>query len=243
LSLYRDMAHEAWKEYPVTDGLYPRCGGFFYTNRETVSCGIIVQLSSLPSGIHTYDLYQAFKEQPAIAALIEGGEAIEYGAHLCPEYGLHRMPHRFTRDGALVVGDAAGLVFANGMQIQGMNNALHSGKLAGKAIAACISNDDVSSKALDDTYTKSLKSSYIYRDLKRFEPATKFLNNPANFTWVPELVGKTANRVFREIGEEKVPAEKVLRQVRKEMRAKSKANKKGMGIFSMLKLALTGRKL
>tara|TARA_Y100000748_G_scaffold246709_1_gene211227 strand:- start:471 stop:2141 length:1671 start_codon:yes stop_codon:yes gene_type:complete len=243
LSLYRDMAHEAWKEYPVTDGLYPRCGGFFYTNRETVSCGIIVQLSSLPSGIHTYDLYQAFKEQPAIAALIEGGEAIEYGAHLCPEYGLHRMPHRFTRDGALVVGDAAGLVFANGMQIQGMNNALHSGKLAGKAIAACISNDDVSAKALDATYTKSLKASYIYRDLKRFEPATKFLNNPANFTWVPELVGKTANRVFREIGEEKVPAEKVLRQVRKEMRAKSKANKKGMGLFSMLKLALTGRKL
>ena len=243
LSLYRDMAHEAWKEYPVTDGLYPRCGGFFYTNRETVSCGIIVQLSSLPSGIHTYDLYQAFKEQPAIAALIEGGEAIEYGAHLCPEYGLHRMPHRFTRDGALVVGDAAGLVFANGMQIQGMNNALHSGKLAGKAIASCIANDDVSAKALDATYTKSLKASYIYRDLKRFEPATKFLNNPANFTWVPELVGKTANRVFREIGEEKVPAEKVLRQVRKEMRAKNKANKKGMGLFGMLKLALTGRKL
>ena len=243
LSLYRDMAHEAWKEYPVTDGLYPRCGGFFYTNRETVSCGIIVQLSSLPSGIHTYDLYQAFKEQPAIAALIEGGEAIEYGAHLCPEYGLHRMPHRFTRDGALVVGDAAGLVFANGMQIQGMNNALHSGKLAGKAIATCIANDDVSDKALDSTYTKSLKASYIFRDLKRFEPATKFLNNPANFTWVPELVGKTANRVFREIGEEKVPAEKVLRQVRKEMRSKSKENKKGMGLLSMLKLALTGRKL
>ena len=153
------------------------------------------------------------------------------------------MPHRFARDGAVVVGDAAGLVFANGMQIQGMNNALHSGKLAGKAIAACIANGDVSAKALDATYTKSLKASYIFRDLKRFEPATKFLNNPANFTWVPELVGKTANRVFREIGEEKVPAEKVLRKVRKEMRAENKANKKGMGLFGMLKLALSGRKL
>ena len=79
--------------------------------------------------------------------------------------------------------------------------------------------------------------------MNRFEPATKFLNNPANFTWVLELVGKTANRVFREIGEEKVPAEKVLRQVRKEMRAENKANKKGMGLFGMLKLALMGRKL
>ncbi len=243
LSLYRDMSHEAWEKYPNSKGLYPRCGGFFYTNRDTVSCGIIVQLKSLPEGLHTYDLYQAFKAQPAIAALIEGGEAIEYGGHLCPEYGLHRMPHRFTRDGAVVVGDAAGLVFANGMQIQGMNNALHSGKLAGKAIASCIANGDVSAKALDATYTKSLKASYIFRDLKRFEPATKFLNNPANFTWVPELVGKTANRVFREIGEEKVPAEKVLRKVRKEMRAKNKANKKGMGLFGMLKLALSGRKL
>ena len=122
-------------------------------------------------------------------------------------------------------------------------NALHSGKLAGKAIAACIADGDVSAKALDATYTKSLKSSYIFRDLKRFEPATKFLNHPGNFTWLPEMLGKTANRVFREIGEEKVPAEKVLRGVRKELRAKNKANKKGMGLFGLLKLGLLGRKL
>jgi electron transfer flavoprotein-quinone oxidoreductase len=243
LSLYREMAEEAWEKYPATKGLYPRCGGFFYTNEDTVSCGIIVQLKSLPEGLHTYDLYEAFKAHPAIAALIQGGEAIEYGGHLCPEYGLHRMPHRFTRDGALVVGDAAGLVFANGMQIQGMNNALHSGKLAGKAIAHCIAKGDVSAKALDATYTKSLKASYIFRDLERFEPATKFLNHPANFTWLPELIGKTANRVFREIGEEKVPAEKVFFGVRKELRKRNKANKKGMGLFSLARLGLLGRKL
>jgi flavin-dependent dehydrogenase len=129
------------------------------------------------------------------------------------------------------------------MQIQGMNNALHSGKLAGKAIAACIADKDVSAKALDATYTKALKASYIFRDLKRFEPATKFLNHPANFTWLPELLGKTANRVFREIGEEKVPAEKVFFATRKELRKRNKANKKGMGLFGLMKLGLLGRKL
>lgn len=243
LSLYREMSHAAWEKYPATKGLYPRCGGFFYTNRETVSCGIIVQLKSLPEGLHTYDLYQAFKVQPAIAALIEGGEAIEYGGHLCPEYGLHRMPHRFTRDGAVIVGDAAGLVFANGMQIQGMNNALHSGKLAGTAIADCISKGDVSARALDATYTRSLKASYIFRDLKRFKSATKFLNHPGNFTWLPELLGKTANRVFREIGEEKITAEKVMLKTRKELRKANKANKKGMGLFRLMRLGMLGRKL
>ena len=153
------------------------------------------------------------------------------------------MPHRFTRDGAVVVGDAAGLVFANGMQIQGMNNALHSGKLAGAAIARCIANGDVSAAALDATYTKALKKSYIFRDLKRFKPATKFLNHPGNFTWVPELIGKTANRVFREIGEEKFSAEKVLLKTRKELRKRNKSNKKGMNIFGIMRLGLLGRKL
>ena len=243
LSLYGDMAEQAWQDYPDTDGQMPRCGGFFYTNLDTVSCGIIVQLKSLPQGLHTYDLYQAFKEQPAIAALIDGGEVLEYSGHLCPEFGLHRMPHRFARDGAIVVGDAAGLVFANGMMIQGMNNALHSGKLAGTAIAKCIAYDDVSAGALNSTYTKSLKASYIFRDLKRFEPATKFLNDDANFTWVPELVGKTANRVFREIGEEKVTAEKVFFGTRKELRGKNKAYKKGMGWLNLIRIGLLGRKL
>jgi electron transfer flavoprotein-quinone oxidoreductase len=220
----------------------PRCGGFFYTNEDTVCCGIIVQLKSLPQGLHTYDLYQAFKQQPAIAALIEGGTAVEYGGHLCPEYGLHRMPHRFVRDGAVIVGDAAGLVFANGMMIQGMNNALHSGILAGRVIANSIKNGNVDALALKQ-YEADLRASYIFRDLKRFKSATKFLNDPANFTWVPELIGKTANRVFREIGEEKVTAEKVFKQTRKELRKKNKAYKKGMGLFGLARLGLLGRKL
>ncbi len=242
LSLYGDMAEEAWKKYPETAGLMPRCGGFFYTNEDTVSCGIIVQLKSLPQGLHTYDLYQAFKQQPAIAALIEGGTAVEYGGHLCPEYGLHRMPHRFVRDGAVIVGDAAGLVFANGMMIQGMNNALHSGILAGRVIANSIKNGNVDALSLKQ-YETDLRASYIFRDLKRFKSATKFLNDPANFTWLPELIGKTANRVFREIGEEKVTAEKVFKQTRKELRKKNKAYKKGMSLFGLARLGLLGRKL
>jgi electron transfer flavoprotein-quinone oxidoreductase len=143
----------------------------------------------------------------------------------------------------VVVGDAAGLVFANGMQIQGMNYAIHSGKLAGAAIGNCISRKDVSAKALDATYTKALKASFIFRDLKRFKSATKFLNHPSNFTWVPELLGKTANRIFREIGEEKIPAEKVMLKTRKELRKINKANKKGMGLFGIMRLGLLTRKL
>ena len=242
LAIYDDMAEKAWEEYPVTAGQIPRAGGWLYTNRDTLSIGVVIQLDSLPSGIHTYDMLEAYKNHPAIAPLISGGETVEYGAHLVPEYGLDRIPNRLVRDGAVVIGDAAGLVYSNGAVIQGQNYSIHSGKLAAKVIAKSIESGDFSKKSLAQ-YRKDLDASYVMRDLKRFKTTAKFLADDANYTWVPKFMGKMFNRVVREIGEEKITVEKLARNLRKEMRKKDKKTKKGMGLLNLIRLGMMGRKL
>ena len=242
LAIYDDMAEKAWKEYPDTAGLIPRAGGWLYTNRDTLSIGVVIQLDSLPQGIHTYDMLAAYKAHPAIAPLLEGGEVVEYGGHLVPEYGLDRMPTKLVRDGAVVIGDAAGLVYSNGAVIQGQNYSIHSGKLAAKTIAKCIANGKSDATGLRQ-YKKDLDASYVMRDLKRFKTTAKFLADDANYTWVPKFMGTMFNRVVREIGEEKITVEKQAFKLRKEMRRADKKTKKGMGLMNLIRLGLMGRRL
>ncbi|MGI8643866.1 MAG: FAD-dependent oxidoreductase [Thermomicrobiales bacterium] len=84
--------------------------GFLYTNKETISLGTGALLEDLiTTGINVNDMLDRFKQHPAIAPMIAGGEAVEYSAHLIPEGGYNRMPQVYA-DGVVVVGDAAGLV-------------------------------------------------------------------------------------------------------------------------------------
>ena len=242
LAIYDEMADKAWKEYPDSAGLIPRAGGWLYTNKDTLSIGVVIQLDSLPQGIHTYDMLAAYKAHPAISPLLEGGEVVEYGGHLVPEYGLDRIPNKLVRDGAVIIGDAAGLVYSNGAVIQGQNYSIHSGKLAAKVIAKCLDTGDCSATALGK-YKKDLDSSYVMRDLKRFKTTAKFLSDDANYTWVPKFMGTMFNRVVREIGEEKISVEKQALRLRKEMMRSNRKTKKGMGLFNLLRLGLMGRKL
>ena len=242
LAIYDDMAEKAWKDYPDTAGLVPRAGGWLYTNRDTLSIGVVIQLDSLPQGIHTYDMLAAYKAHPAIAPLLEGGEVVEYGGHLVPEYGLDRIPTKLVRDGAVVIGDAAGLVYSNGAVIQGQNYSIHSGKLAAKTIAKCIESGKCDAASLNQ-YKKDLDASYVMRDLKRFKTTAKFLSDDANYTWVPKFMGTMFNRVVREIGEEKITVEKQAFKLRKQMRRADKKTKKGMGLMNLLRLGRMGRKL
>src|SRR5690606_19423098 len=97
------------------------------------------------TGYNVSDMLDEFKAHPAIVPLIEGGELVEYTAHLIPEGGWHAMPRLFT-DGAVVVGDAAGLL--NPINREGSNFAMVSGKLAAEAIIEAKETDDFSAVGL-----------------------------------------------------------------------------------------------
>ena len=63
-------------------------GGFVYTNKESVSVGLVLRLDDLvKQGKDTVGLFEQFLKHPAVAPLLEGGEIIEYGSHLVIEGG------------------------------------------------------------------------------------------------------------------------------------------------------------
>src|SRR5690606_35904752 len=121
--------------------------------------------------------------------LIEGGELVEYTAHLIPEGGWHAMPRLFT-DGAVVVGDAAGLL--NPINREGSNFAMVSGKLAAEAIIEAKETDDFSAVGLS-RYQELLEESFVLQDLYRIRNVTGFAHaRPHLLNEMPELLSQLA---------------------------------------------------
>ena len=111
------------------------------------------------------DLLEKLKEHPVVSPLIQGGELLEYSAHLIPEGGYRKLP-KLYKNGVLLVGDAAG--FVNGIHFEGTNYALISGKFAGETAAYAVKIKDYSKKTLS-LYGKKLEKSFILKDLKSYQ--------------------------------------------------------------------------
>ncbi|MBE0428668.1 MAG: FAD-binding protein [Thermoleophilia bacterium] len=160
--------------------------GFIYTNRSTISIGVGVMLKDMVDRVtEPYFLLERFKEQPQVRRLISGTSPLEYSAHLIPEGGLHNMP-RLCANGALVVGDAAGMV--NAVHTEGANLALLSGKMAADTVIRCRGLGDYSARALSH-YCDLLDQSLIMRDLKKYQDVAPFLaRHPQLFRLYPEVM-------------------------------------------------------
>lgn len=109
----------------VTHGVFG--GVFCYANTDSVSLGLVLDSAGWKaSGRPILDTAQALREHPALARYVDGGELVEYGAHLVYEGGYDTLP-AFSGDGWLVCGDAAGLCLNRGFTIRGMDYAVLSG--------------------------------------------------------------------------------------------------------------------
>ncbi|MDH5646400.1 MAG: FAD-dependent oxidoreductase, partial [Candidatus Heimdallarchaeota archaeon] len=174
-----------------------KAGGFFYTNKSTISLGVVIHLDSFPedkasSAQHrTYKVQEYFKNHPYISRLIKDSTSIEYGAKLIPEMPIDRFPN-FYGNGYLIVGDAAGFVFSNGIVIQGMNYAIKSGILAADTIIEANGNYSATKLAM---YQKKLSNSYILKDFKKFKNVKKMTKNSKLF----EIYPKAINTGFKEV--------------------------------------------
>src|SRR5437764_13147287 len=110
-----------------------RGGGFLYTNKASVSLGLVVSSEDLSrKKIEVQDLQTKFRMHPAVQRLLRGGKVVEYSAHLVPELGAGMMPQLST-DGVLVAGDAAGLLINNGYAFRGVDLAMASWTPEGEA--------------------------------------------------------------------------------------------------------------
>jgi electron transfer flavoprotein-quinone oxidoreductase len=174
-------------------------GACLYTNRDTLSIGVVVQIASLAEQrARAYDLLDRFKQHPAIAPLVRDSIQVEYSAHMIPEGGWTMLP-KLSRAGLMVVGDAAGFVFAAGLFLEGMNFAIASGLAAAETAQEARAEHDYSEQSLS-RYRRRLEKSFVLQDLKRFRHVPAFVNNERLQNVYPELFCQAAENIFRSNG-------------------------------------------
>ena len=171
-------------------------GGFLYTNKNSISLGTVVTLSDIGSGknVKVPDMVERFKSNPIIAPLIQGGELLEYAAHLVPEAGYKMVPE-LVWNGVLVAGDAAGFVMNLGYTIRGMDLALESGRLAAEAIIRAKARADFSAMGLS-AYLTLLENSFIMRDLQHYQNMPSLLSTHQLFKEMPMAVDDIMSGLF-----------------------------------------------
>lgn len=128
----------------VTKGLFG--GGFLYTNKDTLSLGLVVGMSALmknQSPAETHSLIADFEARPEIVCRIKGGELKEYSAHIISEAGISGVSKLYT-GGMLVAGDAAGFALNVGITVRGMEFAIASGVAAADVANEALEKGDTS---------------------------------------------------------------------------------------------------
>jgi electron transfer flavoprotein-quinone oxidoreductase len=187
-------------------------GGFLYTNRDTISLGIVTTVGDLGfSETRVPEMVERLKAHPTVAPLIEGGTLVEYGGHLALEGGFDAVP-QLVHDGALILGDAAGLGINAGYTIRGMDLAIESGRLAAETVIAAGQRDDFSVNSLYE-YSDRLRGSFVMRDLRHSRRFPAFLEKTRRvFTEYPRVAEQVMLALFCVDGKEQEPLTRSARQ-------------------------------
>lgn len=171
-------------------------GGFLYTNRESLSIGVVMRLDDLvQQKVKPAEVLDDLLQHPMIAPLVKDGSMTEYGAHLTAEGGLQMMPPKLYTDGMLITGDAAGFTINSGLVIRGMDLAIGSGIAAADAIIEARSKDDYSAGSLS-AYQRHLEQSFVMKDLQLYAKAPQFMEADRLYKQYPELVNSVFSRVY-----------------------------------------------
>ena len=171
-------------------------GLFMYTNKDTVSIGLVQDMATWKeNGKSLPDAMEDLKSHPIIGKYIDGGEVVEYTAHIIPEGGYGAFSE-FCGDGILITGDAAGLCLNRGFTVRGMDYAIMSG------IAAA----DTAKQALDrGIFTKDFLKMYearlehnVLTDFKTLNKAHSYLANTEHmYTTYPNVAISAMQNLYR----------------------------------------------
>ncbi|MEX1010525.1 MAG: FAD-dependent oxidoreductase [Balneolaceae bacterium] len=171
-------------------------GGFLYTNRDSVSIGLVLGLHDLrEKGHKPYDILSRFKEHPVIRDMIAGGETVEYSSHVVSSGDRNLIPKELCMDGLLVCGEAAHLLMNNGRAIQGMDFAMRSGMLAAETILEAHEAQDFGLPVLKG-YQKKLDESFVMKQINGFQGAVELLHDPVLYRKVPPLLCSFGQKYF-----------------------------------------------
>lgn len=199
----------------VTKGMFG--GGFLYTNKESISLGIVVGINALMEmtpTIEAHTLMDHFKSRYEINRLIDGGHLAEYSAHIIPEAGYNNIS-KLSGNGIIVTGDAAGFALNMGVTVRGMEFAVASGVAAANTIIKAKEDGDFSEKTLS-LYERMLRESFVLKDLFTYKNLPKFLDNDALFSVYPKTMPDILEKIML-FGES--PKERIGKQLWNEIKA------------------------
>src|SRR5438874_8441731 len=125
---------------------------------DLVSIGFVIDLEYADATTSVHDLLQLFKTHPLVKGILEGGERVAWGAKALPGGGYWSMP-KLTMPGALLVGDAGGMV--DTVALKGVHHSVKSGMLAAEAIYEALKSggSDLSS------YEQTIEESQVGKEL------------------------------------------------------------------------------
>ena len=205
-------------------------GGFLYTNKDSISIGLVLGLEHIGESKKTIeDMLVAFSTHPEIAPLIKDGKLLERSGHVVPEAGLS-MVSTLYGDGYLICGDAAGFCLNIGYMVRGMDLAIASGELAAKAVLEAKEKGDYSSATLK-SYKTMLDQSFIMNDLSVYKNFPSFMENPRIFNQYPEMLSDILADMFIIDGKSAVP-----------LRKKAMKHLKAVGLMNLVKDGIKGVK-
>ena len=142
-------------------------GGFLYHQaNHQVAIGFVTALDYKNPYVRPYQEFQRWKHHPDIAAILEGGKRVAYGARAINEGGWQSVPKLAFPGGALI-GCAAG--FVNVPRIKGSHTAMKSGMLAAEAIAKALGEGREKAELMD--YDAAVRDSWVATELKLVQNA------------------------------------------------------------------------
>jgi electron-transferring-flavoprotein dehydrogenase len=145
--------------WPLSDGA--NGGGFFYHQANgQVAIGFVTWLNYTNPYLSPFQEMQRWKTHPAIAAMLEGGKRVSYGARAISDGGLQSIPKLVFPGGALI-GDSAG--FLNVPRIKGSHTAIKSGLMAAEAAFEAIQTGRSSDELA--AYPAAFEKSWVRKEL------------------------------------------------------------------------------
>ena len=203
-------------------------GGFLYTNRASVSLGLVCGLGDMAHAQKSVpQMLEDFKQHPTVRPLIQGGKLLEYSAHMVPEGGLAMVPE-LVGDGVMIVGDAAGFCLNLGFTVRRMDLAIASAEAAAHAAIVAKARQDFSARTLAE-YKSELEKGCVMRDMQHFRKMPALMENPRLFTQYPRMVADIMSDMFTIDGRPNQPMRKMIL-----------SHAKQVGLMNLLKDGIKG---
>ncbi len=161
----KDYSGQVWHTmgYPLVDGTFG--GGFIYgMKNHKLIIGLIMSLDTPNPNLNPQQKLQDLKKHPWVQEMIRGGKLLKYGAALLPEGGYYSLPKKFQVDGALLLGDALGVLDVS--CLSGVDKSMETGYIAAEVLHGILKDGGDFTESAMASYQTKVMAGFVGQELK-----------------------------------------------------------------------------